>query len=203
MTLSRRHDLPFYVHVLETKLAARFSARSAWTDARSFAAWRDAGFLSERLNIIHGVWLDEHDMDLIAEGVGRDRAQSDCNLRAGQRGHAVPGVAAPGGFLSALGSDEALRTIPSTCGPWQSLRLDSTTSRTVDYQQWPKSNRDSRLPAAGLARRAMRSPVPIGQIAAGHQADLIMVDLDTLAFTPLNDLHRQARLLRIGGARSV
>jgi len=36
--------------------------------------------------------------------------------------------------------------------------------------------------------RALRHPQPIGQIAAGYQADLIMLDLDTLAFTPLNDL---------------
>jgi 5-methylthioadenosine/S-adenosylhomocysteine deaminase len=28
-------------------------------------------------------------------------------------------------------------------------------------------------------------------VAVGHQADLILVDLDTLPFTPLNDLRRQ------------
>ena len=37
----------------------------------------------------------------------------------------------------------------------------------------------------------MRAPRPIGQVAVGHQADLILIDLDTLAFTPLNDLRRQ------------
>ena len=37
----------------------------------------------------------------------------------------------------------------------------------------------------------MRLPGPIGQVSVGHQADLILVDLDTLPFTPLNDLHRQ------------
>ena len=30
-----------------------------------------------------------------------------------------------------------------------------------------------------------------GSGAPGYQADLILVDLNTLAFTPLNDLHRQ------------
>jgi 5-methylthioadenosine/S-adenosylhomocysteine deaminase len=31
----------------------------------------------------------------------------------------------------------------------------------------------------------------VGRIAPGFEADLIMLDLDTLAFTPLNDLKRQ------------
>jgi 5-methylthioadenosine/S-adenosylhomocysteine deaminase len=43
----------------------------------------------------------------------------------------------------------------------------------------------------GGGAQALRSPQPIGQIAPGHQADLILLDLDTLAFTPLNDLRRQ------------
>jgi 5-methylthioadenosine/S-adenosylhomocysteine deaminase len=37
----------------------------------------------------------------------------------------------------------------------------------------------------------MRSPRPIGEVSVGHQADLVLIDLDTLAFTPLNDLRRQ------------
>jgi cytosine/adenosine deaminase-related metal-dependent hydrolase len=37
----------------------------------------------------------------------------------------------------------------------------------------------------------MRRSDRLGRIAAGYQADLILVDLDTLPFTPLNDLKRQ------------
>ena len=31
----------------------------------------------------------------------------------------------------------------------------------------------------------------VGAIAPGQTADLCLIDLDTLAFTPLNDIHRQ------------
>ena len=33
--------------------------------------------------------------------------------------------------------------------------------------------------------------MPAGRIAEGHAADIILVDLNTLAFTPLNDVSRQ------------
>ncbi len=35
-------------------------------------------------------------------------------------------------------------------------------------------------------------------MAAGHQADLILVDLDTLPFTPINDLRRQLVYCELG-----
>ena len=39
--------------------------------------------------------------------------------------------------------------------------------------------------------RSLRLDDQIGQIAPGFEADLILLDLDTIAFTPLNDLKRQ------------
>ncbi len=38
---------------------------------------------------------------------------------------------------------------------------------------------------------AMRRSERIGEIAVGAEADLVLLDLDTAAFTPLNDLPRQ------------
>jgi hypothetical protein len=37
----------------------------------------------------------------------------------------------------------------------------------------------------------MRRTDRIGRLGVGYQADITLVDLDTLAFTPLNDLPRQ------------
>ncbi len=39
--------------------------------------------------------------------------------------------------------------------------------------------------------RAIGMPVPIGRIAPGAAGDLALIDLDTEAFTPLNDARRQ------------
>ena len=46
----------------------------------------------------------------------------------------------------------------------------------------------------------MRRERRIGQLAPGFAADLILLDLDTAAFTPLNDLRRQLVFCEDGGS---
>ena len=186
--LSRRHNLPFYVHVLETKLQRVFGEERL--GGRSLIRFvHDAGFLSERLNIIHGVWLDEQDMDLIAGASAVVAHNPVCNLRLGSGIMPFRKLRARG-IPICLGSDEAIAD--DSVNMWAVAKLAGLIHNitSVDYQHWPKATEILDCLLRGGAR-AMRSPVPIGRIAAGHQADLIMVDLDTLAFTPLNDLHRQ------------
>jgi cytosine/adenosine deaminase-related metal-dependent hydrolase len=48
--------------------------------------------------------------------------------------------------------------------------------------------------------RAMRLSDRIGQLAPGFAADLALLDLDTHAFTPLNDLERQLVYCEDGGS---
>ena len=186
--LSRRHNLPFYVHVLETKLQRVFGEERL--GGRSLIRFvHDAGFLSERLNIIHGVWLDEQDMDLIAGASAVVAHNPVCNLRLGSGIMPFRKLRARG-IPICLGSDEAIAD--DSVNMWAVAKLAGLIHNitSVDYQHWPKATEILDCLLRGGAR-AMRSPVPIGRIAAGHQADLIMVDLDTLAFTPLNNLHRQ------------
>jgi 5-methylthioadenosine/S-adenosylhomocysteine deaminase len=59
-----------------------------------------------------------------------------------------------------------------------------------DYLNWPKAPEILRA----LTRdgsRGMRLEGQVGVLAPGYEADLILLDLSTLAFTPLNDLYRQ------------
>ena len=60
---------------------------------------------------------------------------------------------------------------------------------------WPQAGRS---PARRHARRRARDAARdrLGHLAAGCAADLVLLDLDTAAFTPLNDLTRQLVLLR-------
>jgi 5-methylthioadenosine/S-adenosylhomocysteine deaminase len=186
--LSRRHGLPFYIHILETKLQRvlgeeRFGGRSL------IRYVHDEGFLSDRLNIIHGVWLDEHDMELIARAGCVLAHNPISNLRLGSgimpfrklRTHGVP---------ICLGTDEAIAD--DAVNMWSVAKLAGLIHNisNVDYLLWPKAAEVLDCLIRGGAR-AMRAPRPVGAVSVGHQADLILIDLDTLAFTPLNDLRRQ------------
>ena len=64
------------------------------------------------------------------------------------------------------------------------------TLADVDYRTWPAAPEILRTMAAGGAR-ALRWADRIGALEVGREADIALVDLDTLAFTPLNDLRRQ------------
>jgi 5-methylthioadenosine/S-adenosylhomocysteine deaminase len=48
--------------------------------------------------------------------------------------------------------------------------------------------------------KAMRQEKHVGRVAPGYHADLILLDLDTLPFTPLNDLKRQLVYCESGGS---
>ncbi|MDB5397938.1 MAG: 8-oxoguanine deaminase [Rhodospirillales bacterium] len=186
--LSRTHDLPFYIHMLETKLQRvlgdeKFGGRSL------IRYVHDLGFLSERLNIIHAVWIDDADIDLIAAAGSVVAHNPISNLRLGSgvmpfrklRDKGVP---------ICLGTDEAIAD--DAINMWLVAKFAGLIHNITDpdYERWPKAAEVLDCLIRGGAR-AMRPSVKLGRIAPGYQADLIMVDLDTLPFTPLNDLKRQ------------
>jgi 5-methylthioadenosine/S-adenosylhomocysteine deaminase len=186
--LSRTHDLPFYVHMLETKLQRvlgdeKFGGRSL------IRYVHDLGFLSERLNIIHAVWIDEADIDLIAAAGSIVAHNPISNLRLGSgimpfrrlREKAVP---------ICLGTDEAIAD--DAINMWLVAKIAGLIHNISDpdYERWPTAAEVLDCLIRGGAK-AMRSAAKLGCIVPGYQADLILVDLDTLPFTPLNDLKRQ------------
>jgi 5-methylthioadenosine/S-adenosylhomocysteine deaminase len=94
------------------------------------------------------------------------------------------------GIPICLGTDEAIAD--DAINMWAVTKLAGLIHNITepDYQQWPRAREILDCLIQGGAR-ATRSAVPLGQVRVGHQADLILLDLDTLAFTPLNDLDRQ------------
>jgi 5-methylthioadenosine/S-adenosylhomocysteine deaminase len=185
--LSREHGLPFFVHVLETKLQRVLGDVKFGGSLIRYV--EDLGLLSDRMNIIHAVWVDEHDMDLIASSGAVVAHNPISNLRLGS-GVMPFRELMQRGIPICLGSDEAITD--DSINLWNVAKLAGLVHNVNggDYELWPKAREILKCLIHGGAR-ALRLPKPIGQVAVGYQADLILVDLDTLPFTPLNDLHRQ------------
>jgi 5-methylthioadenosine/S-adenosylhomocysteine deaminase len=185
---SRRHDLPFFVHMLETKLQRVFGREKL--GGRSLVRYvKELGFLSERSQLIHGVWLDESDMEIIAAAGAVIAHNPISNLRLGS-GIMPFRALRERGIPLCLGSDEAITD--DAINLWSVAKMAGLIHNitAADYERWPTATEILDCLIRGGAR-ALRSPVPIGAIAPGFQADLVMLDLDTLTFTPLNDLRRQ------------
>lgn len=186
--LSCQHDLPFYCHVLETKLQRVLGEERL--GGRSLIRYlADIGMLSERMQIIHGIWLDDDDIAMIAAAGAVVAHNPISNLRLGS-GVMPFRKLRDAGIPICLGTDEAIAD--DSVNMWGVTKIAGMihTLSDADYERWPTAPEVLDCLIVGGAR-AMRSPVPIGAVAPGYQADLILVDLDSLPFTPLNDLQRQ------------
>jgi cytosine/adenosine deaminase-related metal-dependent hydrolase len=185
--LSERHDLPFYVHILETRTQRAFGEERL--GGRSLVRLADElGILTPHANVIHAIWVDDADLDLIATRGAAVAHNPISNLRLGSgvmRFRAIRDRGIP----VALGTDEAIAD--DAVNMWAVAKMTGLIHNIghPDYATWPTALEVLDCLIAG-GHLAMRNS-GIGAIAPGQIADLCLVDLDTLAFTPLNDLHRQ------------
>ena len=184
---SRTHDLPFDIHILETRLQRVLGDTKFGCSLVQHV--RRLGFLDERMLVIHAIWVDEADMDVLAESGCTVAHNPVCNLKIGS-GVMPFRRLRDKGIPIALGTDE--RNTDDTVNVWGAMKTAGLIHRIsdADYQRWPQAHEVLACATRGGAR-GMRLQDSIGQLAPGYQADLILIDLDTLAFTPLNDLIRQ------------
>jgi 5-methylthioadenosine/S-adenosylhomocysteine deaminase len=183
---SRAHDLPFNIHMLETKLQRVLGARK-WGKSL-IRRVHDLGFLDERVMAIHSIWVDDDDLDLLAEAGCVVAHNPVCNLKLGS-GIMPFRKMRERGIPIALGSDE--RAADDSTDMWAVAKMTSLVHRVTDpeYLRWPEPSEILQCLTRGGAC-GMREP-SIGSVAVGQQADLILIDLDHLAFVPLNDIRNQ------------
>jgi len=186
--ISEAHDLPFYIHMLETRLQRVFG--EVCLNGRSLIRYvDDLGLLSSRMNVIHAVWIDDDDISLLARAHAQVIHNPISNLRLGS-GVMPFRRLAQAGVPIALGSDEIIAD--DAVNLWSVMKTAALIHTIGDSNpdRWPVANEILQCMFEGGAA-AMRQTHRIGRLAPGFQADLVMLDLDTLPFTPLNDIARQ------------
>jgi 5-methylthioadenosine/S-adenosylhomocysteine deaminase len=194
--LSRRHDLPFNIHILETKLQ-RVLGREKF--GKSLVRYvHDLGHLDERMMVIHAIWIDDDDIRLLADSGCTVAHNPVCNLRLGS-GVMPYRKLRDAGVPICLGTDEM--NTDDSVNLWFVAKTAALlhTLATPDWRQWPQPAEMLTALTRGGAR-ALRRADKLGQLAVGFDADLVLLDLDTVAFTPLNDLRRQLVHCEDGGS---
>ena len=197
--LSRAHDLPFYAHMLETKLQRVLKDEQPRFGGRSLVRYTaDLGLLSERMNVIHAIWVDDADLDLIAEAGATIAHNPVSNLRLGSGVMPFRRIR-DRGIPVCLGTDEAIAD--DSVNMWGVAKMAGLIHNISgpDPDLWPGATEVLGCLTQGGAR-AMRLGADGGTITVGQLADLALIDLDALPFTPLNDLHRQLVYCENGGS---
>ena len=194
--LSTRHDLPYNMHILETKLQRVFGADRF---AMSFVKYvHEQGVLNERAVVIHAVWVDDEDIELLAASGCSVAHNPICNMKLGS-GIMPFRRLRNAGVNVCLGIDE----VPADDGMnmWVVGKMAGLVHKIADpeYLNWPKAPEIIDAMTRGGAQ-AMGLGARTGVLAPGRCADLILLDLDQLAYTPLLDIHRQLVFCETGAS---
>lgn len=185
--LAATHDLPYNMHILETRLQRVLGQQKL---GRSLVRYvHDMGVLNDQAMVIHSIWVDADDIELMAASGCSVAHNPVSNLKLGS-GVMPWRRIRDAGINVCLGTDEA--NVDDGVNLWSTLKLAGLIHNlgSPDYAQWPQPG--ELLHAATVAGSvAMRRGDRTGPLQPGYDADLILIDLDALPFVPLNDLPRQ------------
>ncbi|MDC7786324.1 amidohydrolase family protein [Rhodoplanes sp. TEM] len=193
--LAEKHDTGIHTHLLETRKQARLAAdKYGETAVRHLET---LGVLSPRWSCAHAIWLDDADIELMAQRGVVAVLNPESNARLGTGLARAPEMLRAGVTL-ALGTDGA--SANDNMVLHEAMRAVATSHRAAepDRSRWITARDVLRMATAGGAA-ALRRP-GLGAIAPGAPADLVLYRLDTPWWTPLNDPVAQLVFAETGAA---
>ena len=166
-----------HMHLLETPYQAEYARRRTGQSALEYID--KFGLLGPQLTIGHGVWMTEDDADLLAESGGCLCHNCSSNLRL------KSGKADLSSFLSknipiALGIDEA--GINDDRDMLQEMRLAYTLHRRPGHSSLNPSSAEILRMATEHGAASTPFSGKIGRLEKGLFADILLLDLQSLAF---------------------
>jgi len=187
MSLAQEFDLVWHTHVQETKSQACTAQDRHGHSFVQYLAKR--GLLGPRTSIVHGVWLDAPDISVL-EATGCNMIHCPAsNLRLGDGVSPVPSLRRHHVNMG-LGTDG--RGCCERLDMLELARLTGTLHKVwgQDYTEWITAA-DAHAMATEGGARCLGLEGEVGSIATGAWADLLLVDLQSLAFLPRHDFIRQ------------
>ncbi len=200
--LSERYRLPVLTHVYETRAQAAKARALYGKQGGSMLRWLDEiGLLNERLTIAHGVWLTDEEIGLLGRaGAGlAHNPVSNLKLKSG---------VAPMRRVINAGVNVALGCDNCSCGDCQSMfsamKMLCLLAAGSDPNPTGVHATTALAAATTGGAKAVGLAGEVGVIAPGYQADLVFLDLNDIAYVPLNSAVRQVVFAEAGrGVRSV
>jgi cytosine/adenosine deaminase-related metal-dependent hydrolase len=179
---ARLLDTGFHTHVLESKAQARTA--EAFYGRPMLFYLDELGCLSERTSMVHSVWLNDEEIKLAADRGAVAVHNPSSNLLIGS-GIAPVKKFREAGVPVALGTDGA--NVSGSLSMFDSMKLAGLIHNRPDLPQeeWLQPQDVLQMvthhgPKAFLEKN-------LGAIAPGQKADLVLLNLEDCALTPLNN----------------
>ena len=179
---SKRYNVPMHMHLLETAYQKEYAFRRGGCTALEYLDRFD--MLSDRLTLGHGVWLNEKDIDRMAEtGVCVcHNCSSNFRLRSGI---APLNMFEQKGVNTAIGLDEA--GINEDRDMLQEMRMALRAHRVPGTgDEVPTTSQVLRMATTGGAKTTPFGET-IGSIEVGKGADLSLIDWKQISYPYLDE----------------
>jgi 5-methylthioadenosine/S-adenosylhomocysteine deaminase len=200
--LADKHDLAVYTHVYETR-GQVLIARELFShhDGSLISYLDNNGLLGPRLNIVHSVWISRREMDRMAAADAGIVLNHLSNMKL-KSGIAPVCDLREAGVRLGLGCDNCSGSdVQSVFQAMKMFCLLTAVSEPEPGQ--PLAHEVLRHATLGNARTAGLAG-RLGAIKPGYKADMILIDLDDVAYLPYNSAARQLVYTEAGrGVESV
>ncbi|MBE9179490.1 amidohydrolase [Oculatella sp. LEGE 06141] len=181
--LSDRHTLCRHAHLLETK-AQKLLAQEKY-GCSAVEHLKQLGFLGRRTSLAHCVWLDDADIEILAETRSTVVHNPLSNLRLGS-GIAPMLKYRQAGVNIAFGCDGAASNDSQDL--LEAIKIGSILHNItdLDYRQWITPRQAVEIAALGGAT-GLNQAEQVGTLDVGKKADVVLYDLTSLSLLPRTD----------------
>jgi cytosine/adenosine deaminase-related metal-dependent hydrolase len=194
VALARRHGVALHTHLLSAKSQVPVARERYGGSTVTFL--ERMGALEAWTSFAHAIWLDDDEIALLARSRTTVVHNPVSNLKLGAGIAPVPALLAAG-VPVALGSDGASSN--DSQNMFETLKAAAIVQRpVVPRDLWPTAMQTLRMCWDGGAR-ALRQP--IGRLAPGYRADVVLLRTGDLRVAPKDQVANQLVYAELG--RSV
>jgi cytosine/adenosine deaminase-related metal-dependent hydrolase len=194
--IAEQHDLGIHTHLLESKVQTNIAQRRY--GCTMVEHMEQLGLLSPRLSCAHSIWLGDEDIARLAKHGAIVVHNPESNMKLGT-GNAPIAQMLAAGVTVALGTDGCVTN--DNLAMHEAMRFAAFLGRTSqpDRYRWVTAAQALGMATDGGAK-AVQLSGQVGRLAPGARADVVLYDLDTPVWTPLNDPVQQMVFAETGSS---
>jgi 5-methylthioadenosine/S-adenosylhomocysteine deaminase len=181
--LAAEEGIGIQMHVAESKVQAVVGPKRYGVSLVGHL--HKLGLLSPTFTAAHAIWLDDDDIDRLAETGATVAHNPGSNLKLGS-GLAATRRMRERGVTFGIGTDGCLSS--DNLNVFEAMRLAAFGSRVqgADPREWLSAAEAFEAATIGGAR-ALGMHERIGRLEAGYKADVVFLDLTSINYVPLNE----------------